>query len=95
MERVDLEGFKEIINSRSSDMFMSIMVLFRERLLSSENYWCYKRSYELHTATNSNAGEEFKSSSVSNTGKRFLAPSCLNIISPLAHYSDEEMHLVG
>ena len=29
-------------------MVLSVLLLFRERLPCSENYWRYKRNYELH-----------------------------------------------
>jgi len=32
----------------SSDTFLSVLGLFRERLPCSENFWRYKRNYDLH-----------------------------------------------
>ena len=47
-ERINLEEFKEITESKTSDMVLAVLSLFRERLPCSENYWRYKRNYELH-----------------------------------------------
>ena len=47
-ERINIEEFKEITESKTSDMVLAVLSLFRERLPCSENYWRYKRNYELH-----------------------------------------------
>jgi hypothetical protein len=39
-------------------MVLSVLLLFRERLPCSENYWRYKRNYDLHVK--SLEGEEKK-----------------------------------
>jgi len=33
---------------KTSDMVLSVLSLFRERLPCSENFWRYKRNFELH-----------------------------------------------
>ena len=48
MDRIDLLQFKQITEEKSSDMVLAVLSLFRERLPCSENYWRYKRNYELH-----------------------------------------------
>lgn len=47
-EKITLEDFQKITEEISSDMFLSMLSLFRERLPCSENYWRYKRNYEIH-----------------------------------------------
>ena len=47
-QRIDLTEFKRITEEVTSDMVLSLLSLFRERLPCSENYWRYKRNYELH-----------------------------------------------
>ena len=47
-QRIDLHQFKRITEQVTSDMVLSVLSLFRERLPCSENYWRYKRNYELH-----------------------------------------------
>jgi len=44
---------------KTSDMVLSVLSLFRERLPCSENFWRYKRNYELHMkmVEQSNQGE--------------------------------------
>lgn len=43
-------------------MLLSVLNLFREKLPCSENFWRYKRNYELHmTNINANSSEEAKS----------------------------------
>ena len=47
-EKISLADFQKITEEISSDMFLSMLSLFRERLPCSENYWRYKRNYEIH-----------------------------------------------
>ena len=47
-QRIDLKEFQRITEEVTSDMVLSVLSLFRERLPCSENYWRYKRNYELH-----------------------------------------------
>ena len=46
-ELITLEDFQKINEEVSSDMLLSILQLFREKLPSSENFWRYKRNYEM------------------------------------------------
>jgi hypothetical protein len=39
--------FKQITETVSSDMVLSVLSLLRERLPCSENYWRYRRNFEL------------------------------------------------
>ena len=44
-------NFKEFLNINeeiASDMLLSVLNIFREKLPCSENFWRYKRNYELH-----------------------------------------------
>ena len=47
-EKVSLEDFQYITEHITSDMVLSVLSIFRERLPCSENYWRYKRNYEIH-----------------------------------------------
>ena len=47
-ERIDFEEFSAISEEKTSDMVLSVLSLLRERLPCSENYWRYKRNYEMH-----------------------------------------------
>ena len=52
-----------ITEQKTSDMVLAVLSLFREKLPCSENYWRYKRNYELHMKIL--AGESIKSRSPS------------------------------
>lgn len=45
---INLQEFIEITENVSSDMTLSVLSLMRERLPCSENYWRYRRNYDLH-----------------------------------------------
>ena len=45
---IDVSQFQKINEEISSDMTLSILSLLRERLPCSENYWRYRRNFELH-----------------------------------------------
>jgi len=47
-EKINLQEFQKINEEISSDMLLSVLNLFREKLPCSENFWRYKRNYELH-----------------------------------------------
>ena len=47
-QRVDVESFKKMNEDISSDTVLAVLGLFRERLPCSENFWRYKRNYDLH-----------------------------------------------
>lgn len=44
---LNLVEFKQVIENLSSDMALSVLSLLRERLPCSENYWRYRRNFEL------------------------------------------------
>ena len=46
--RINFEEFSLITEQKTSDMVLSVLSLLRERLPCSENYWRYKRNYEMH-----------------------------------------------
>jgi len=46
-ERINFHEFSKINEEIASDMLLSVLNLFREKLPCSENFWRYKRSYEL------------------------------------------------
>jgi hypothetical protein len=83
-------------------MFLAMLSLFRERLPCSENYWRYKRNYEIHMqilnrdrqkSPSSDSGdgmmvcEENKS-----TEKKVLAASHMSFLKPLTHYNEDDIH---
>jgi hypothetical protein len=45
---INLQEFIKITEEVSSDMALSVMSLLREKLPCSENYWRYRRNFELH-----------------------------------------------
>ena len=47
-QRVDVESFKKMNEDVSSDTVLAVLGLFRERLPCSENFWRYRRNYDLH-----------------------------------------------
>lgn len=47
-EKLAMADFQHITEHITSDMVLSVLSLFRERLPCSENYWRYKRNFELH-----------------------------------------------
>jgi len=46
--KIDKVEFQKMTEEKTSDMVLSVLSLFRERLPCSENFWRYKRNYELH-----------------------------------------------
>ena len=47
-QRIDPAQFKKMNEDVSSDTVLAVLGLFRERLPCSENFWRYKRNYDLH-----------------------------------------------
>ena len=47
-QRVNTADFRKINEEISSDTVLAVLGLFRERLPCSENFWRYKRNYDLH-----------------------------------------------
>ena len=56
--RIDPTQFKKINEEISSDTVLALLALFRERLPSSENFWRYKRNYDLHMKQKLSKGKE-------------------------------------
>jgi hypothetical protein len=50
-KRINFKDFLKINEEISSDMLLSVLNIFREKLPCSENFWRYKRNYELHMQT--------------------------------------------
>jgi hypothetical protein len=46
--QINFKEFQRINEEISSDMLLSVLNIFREKLPCSENFWRYKRNYELH-----------------------------------------------
>ena len=49
-EQVNFEQFVKITEEVSSDMVLAVLSILRERLPCSENYWRYRRNFELSQA---------------------------------------------
>ena len=47
-QRIDPAQFLKMNEEISSDTLLAVLGLFRERLPCSENFWRYKRNYDLH-----------------------------------------------
>ena len=45
---INFKEFQSINEDIASDMLLSVLNLFREKLPCSENFWRYKRNYEMH-----------------------------------------------
>ena len=52
-QQINFKEFQRINEEIASDMLLSVLNLFREKLPCSENFWRYKRNYELHMASQS------------------------------------------
>ena len=46
--KINPAEFRKMNEEISSDTVLALLTLFRERLPSSENFWRYKRNYDLH-----------------------------------------------
>lgn len=46
--KITFKEFQTINEEIASDMLLSVLNLFREKLPCSENFWRYKRNYEMH-----------------------------------------------
>ena len=54
------DEFQKITEEIASDMLLSIINIFREKLPCSENFWRYKRNYELHMESQEPASDQVK-----------------------------------
>ena len=46
--KINFQEFSSISEQQTSDMVLAVLSLLRDRLPCSENYWRYKRHYEMH-----------------------------------------------
>lgn len=51
-KRLSEDEFKRINEEIASDTLLSVLNLLREKLPCSENFWRYKRNYDLHRREN-------------------------------------------
>lgn len=103
-DKITFKEFQKINEEISSDMLLSVLNLFREKLPCSENFWRYKRNYELHMK-NEQDQEDKKdsrkskspptgnnSNSLNNEGeqqlKKYLASPQMTKVKPLSPYMD-------
>lgn len=49
--KINFKEFSKINEEVASDTLLSVLNLFREKLPCSENFWRYKRNYELHMSS--------------------------------------------
>ena len=77
----------------SSDTVLAVLNLFRERLPCSENFWRYKRNYDLHVKINQNQGANADAVSVMSAGsstktKRIASPKMRHVraLSPYSRW---------
>lgn len=54
-DTINFKDFQRINEEIASDMLLSVLNLFREKLPCSENFWRYKRNYELHMMSQSSS----------------------------------------
>ena len=97
-QRIDPAGFRKMNEEISSDTVLAVLGLFRERLPCSENFWRYKRNYDLHMkmagSGGKNSPEIDSQSQLSNgsTMKRIASPKMKHVraLSPYAQQRDEQ-----
>jgi Ca2+-binding EF-hand superfamily protein len=90
--QIDTEEFKKINENISSDTVLSVLNLFRERLPCSENFWRYKRNYDMHVNMSSNPSNA-DTASVTSGGratktKRIASPKMRHVraLSPYSRW---------
>ena len=93
-QRVNTADFRKINEEISSDTVLAVLGLFRERLPCSENFWRYKRNYDLHVKIlNENKPKEEVPANVDGNGvvygssiKRVASPKMRHVraLSPYA-----------
>ena len=102
-ELINLEEFITISEQKASDMVLSVLSLFRERLPCSENYWRYKHNYELHVKIMEGESMRSRSNSPPTTldnaqmsgdeetkddgTKKLMAKAHMSFIAPLSPYN--------
>ena len=93
-QRVDTLGFRKINEEISSDTVLAVLGLFRERLPCSENFWRYKRNFDLHMKMNQkkkqedgSPSEEMSEASNRSNMKRLASPKMRHVraLSPYAN----------
>ena len=47
-QQINFKEFQRISEEVASDMLLSVLNIMREKLPCSENFWRYKRNYDLH-----------------------------------------------
>jgi len=89
---LDPKEFEEVNTNISSDTLLSVLNLFREKLPCSENFWRYKRNYELHikslNASGDGAGGTTSGLGGSGISYKELASPKLTHMRPLSPYSE-------
>ena len=86
----------------SSDTVLAVLGLFRERLPCSENFWRYKRNYDLHMKMMGQGNEEQQSMgplsdngqsvmSQGSTMKRLASPKMrhVRVLSPYSRWQND------
>ena len=73
--RIDCLMFRKINEEVSSDTVLAVLGLFRERLPCSENFWRYKRNYDLHVRSQERPNSLGAREDTSMTGDSLLSKS--------------------
>lgn len=90
--QIDTAEFKKINENISSDTVLSVLNLFRERLPCSENFWRYKRNYDMHVNLSSNPSNADTASVTSGSRitktKRIASPKMRHVraLSPYSRW---------
>jgi hypothetical protein len=90
-EKIDFHQFQKINEEIASDTLLSVLNLFREKLPCSENFWRYKRNYEIHMGQRVLTEEEKKnerdrSPNGGEIQKKTLASPKMTNVKPLSPY---------
>ena len=102
--KVNLEEFSSISEKQTSDMVLAVLSLLRERLPCSENYWRYKRNYEMHmrlmsnesqsspnnAASENNVAMNEESKSDGSGAVKKLAKAHMSFVMPLSAYNQDK-----
>jgi hypothetical protein len=74
-DKINFKEFSKINEEIASDCLLSVLNLFREKLPCSENFWRYKRNYELHMQTLPKEGGDPNTERSSSPGQYSTDPN--------------------
>lgn len=80
-DKLDFEGFQEVVNNESSEMFLSLMLLIQSSMPCSENFNRYKSNYNKFLTEN----PDKKSQAQGSDAARLIAsPKLMSKLSPIS-----------